>query len=142
MNHSIANIYTLINVPAVNKVLEDTVTHQKMAQAPVSREWTRDTERFLHFQLFQRLESSRLGLGRTCRSLWISLKTKQLQNTYRAGRCWTSLSQLSILHCSSVSLSLCLSVSLYLPPSLSFAPYFLLLHFPLVSVSSLFLTSV
>lgn len=96
-------------------------THQKMAQALVSREWTRDTERFFHFQLLHGSVLTVLGLGWNCKSQWISLNVRELQNTYMAGSCWTSFSQPSILQfCYWPSLTLC--VQLFCPTP--FHPYF------------------
>jgi len=73
-------------------------THQVTAQMPVSSEWTRDTERFLHFHVFQGSVSTMAGQGTVCRNLWRILKVTEQHKTYRAGYFWTSFSHVSILH--------------------------------------------
>lgn len=73
-------------------------THQATAQVPVSSEWTRDTERFLHFHVLQGSVSTMPGLGTVCRNLWRILKVTEQKKTYRAGCFCTSFSHASIVH--------------------------------------------
>lgn len=100
-----------------------------MAQVPVRSEWTSDTERFFHLQLFHGSRLTMWGLGRNFSSVWSSLKASELQNTQRTGRRCTSFNQPSILHSCSIT---------YLPLSLTH-PHSA--DFPLLLVASPFFVS-
>jgi hypothetical protein len=110
-----------------NGVPVQRVTHQVTAQVPVRREWTIETERFLHFQERKSSTTTALGTGRFCSSRWATRNIRAHTNTDIPGcRCNTG-SKVSIfsspspfysLPCcaSSVSRQLLLSTALLTPP--------------------------
>lgn len=60
-------------------------THQVRAQVPVSREWTMDTDRFLHFQERKASCRTALGTGSLCSSRWATLKSREQTRTEGPG---------------------------------------------------------
>ena len=73
-----------------NGVPVQRVTHQVIAQVPVRREWTIETERFLHFQERKSSTATALGTGRFCSSRWATRNIRAHTNTDIPGcRCNT-----------------------------------------------------
>ena len=72
-------------------------TYHVRAHVPVSRECTKDTERFFHFQNLKSSCLTTLGTGSLCRSLWTTLKTSEQTSTERPGRLFSTGSRASIL---------------------------------------------
>lgn len=72
-------------------------TTQVRAQVPVSRECTRDTERFLHFQERNSSCCTNLGTGRFCSNRWVTLKSREHTSTEGPGWLFSTGSRASIL---------------------------------------------
>lgn len=114
-------------------------TYQVTAQTPVSREWTSDTDRFLHFQKRNSSFFTTLGTGRFRSRWWTQRKATAKATTDSPGYRWSTDSKASILLSPSLlSFSPSLSLLSLLLSFLSLTPWWTISWFYLYSFSLTF----